>query len=72
MNWLQPLKDDHPKVQDFNLLNLGISMGFVIERLWMFGLQKWKITFMLPRLGDIHPWSLPNPTLRAMPPHGGG
>jgi hypothetical protein len=38
----------------------------------MFGLQKWKITFMLPRLGDIHPWSLPNPTLRAMPPHGGG
>jgi hypothetical protein len=39
-------------------------MGPKIEKLWMLGLQKWRIIFMLPKLGDIRPWNLPNPTKR--------
>ncbi len=44
----------------------------VTERLWMLGLPKWRIIYMLLRLDDIRLWSLPNPTWKAMPPHGGG
>jgi len=36
------------------------------------GLQKWRIIYMPPRLNGIRPWSLPSPTWKAMPPHGGG
>ncbi len=72
VSWLQSSKEDHPKVQDFNLLSLGTLMGSVIERLWMLGLRKWKTTSMPPKLGNTRPWSLPNPTWRATPPHGGG
>jgi hypothetical protein len=32
------------------------------EKLWMFGLPKWKTTYMPPRLAGIPPWSLPNLT----------
>jgi hypothetical protein len=31
------------------------------KRLWMFGLRKWKITSMPPRLVGTRPWNLPNP-----------
>ncbi len=41
------------------------------RKLWMLGLQKWRITYMLRRLDNIRLWSLPNPTWKAMLPHGG-
>jgi len=44
----------------------------VTERLWTLGLRKWRIIYMPPRLDGIQPWSLPSPTWKAMPPHGGG
>jgi hypothetical protein len=72
MNYLRPSKEDHRKVWDSNSQNLGTLMGSEIERLWMLGLRRWKITFMPPRLGGTHPWNLPNLIWRAMPPLGGG
>ncbi len=54
------LKGRFQKVWDSSLLSLGILMRSEIERLWMLGLQRWMITFMLPRLGDTHPWNLLN------------
>jgi len=42
------------------------------ERLWMLGLSKWRIIYMSPRWDGIRQWSLPNPTWKVMPPHGGG
>jgi len=72
INWLSPSREDHPKVWSSSPLSPGLLMGPGIERLWMFGLRKWKITFMPPRLVSIRPWNLPNLIWRAMPPHGGG
>jgi hypothetical protein len=47
-------------------------MVLATERLWMFGLRKWRITCMPPRLDDIRPWNSPNLIWKAMPPLGGG
>ncbi len=54
--------EDHLRMRDFNRPNPGTSMVSATERLWMFGLRKWKTIFMPPRLSDIRPWNLPNPT----------
>jgi hypothetical protein len=45
-------------------LKRGVSNSMVptTERLWMFGLPKWRIICMPPRLDDIRPWNLPNLT----------
>ncbi len=72
MNWLRPSREDHPKVWSSSPLSPGTLMGPRIERLWMLGLRKWKITFMPPRLVSTRLWNLPNSIWRAMPPHGGG
>jgi hypothetical protein len=40
----------------------GTSMVFVTKRLWIRGLQKWRITYMPQRLDGTRPWNLPNPT----------
>ncbi len=71
VSWLWPLKGGHPKMRDSNQLNLGISMEPTIKKLWMLGLRKWRIIYMLLRLDDIRPWSSPNPIWKAMPPSGG-
>ncbi len=71
-NWLQPSKEEHPGTRDFNRPNPGTSMVPATERLWMFGLLKWRIMYMPPRLDGIRLWSLPNPTWKAMSAHGGG
>jgi hypothetical protein len=34
--------------------------------------QKWKTTFMLPKLGNIRSWNLLSPIEKAMFQHGGG
>jgi len=72
VSWLRSSKEDHPRMRDSNRPNPGILMVPATERLWMFGLHKWKITYMPPRLDNIWPWSLPGPTWKAMSPHGGG
>jgi len=72
VSWLRPSKEEHPRMRDFNWSNPGTLMVPVTERLWMLGLSKWKITCMPPRLDGIRSWSLPNPTWKAMSPHGGG
>jgi len=72
VSWLWPSKEDHPRMRDFNRLNLGTLMVPATERLWMRGLPKWRIIYVPPRLDDIRPWSLPNLIWKAMPPHGGG
>jgi len=56
----------------FNQPNLGTSTMPATERLWMLGLQKWRIICMVPRLNDTRPWSLPSSTWKAMSAHGGG
>ncbi len=71
VSWLQPWKEDHPRMRDFNWPNLGTSMVFATERLWL-GLSKWRIIYMLPRLDGIRPWSLPSLIWKTMSPHGGG
>ncbi len=42
------------------VLSLGILMGSEIKKLYMFSLQRWNITFMLPKVGegDILSWNL--------------
>jgi len=55
------LKGGLSKGAGFQPANLGILTGSKIERLWIFGLRRWRITFLPPRLGSIHPWNLPNP-----------
>ncbi len=70
--WLWPSKEDHPRKRNFNRPNPRTSMVPTIEKLWMFGLPKWRIIYMSPRLDGIWPWSLPNPTWKVMSPHGGG
>jgi len=59
-------------MRGLNQPNPETSMVPVTERLWMIGLRKWRIIYMPPRLDGIRPWSLPSPTWKAMPPHGGG
>ncbi len=67
MNWpdfvglVEALKGRSSKSVGFKPLSLGILKGSKIKRLWMFGLYKWKITFMLLRLGGNLPWNLFNP-----------
>ncbi len=46
-------------------------MAPATARLWMLGLRRWTTIYMPPRWADIPPWSLPNHTWKAMPPHGG-
>ncbi len=72
MSWLQPLKEVHPKMRDFNWPSPGTSMVPATKRLWMLSLSKWRIICMPPRLDGIRLWSLPNPTWKATPLHGGG
>ncbi len=60
MSSLRPSKGGHPKMRDTNRPNSGTSMVPVIEKLWIFGLQKWRIIYMLPRLEDIRPLSQPH------------
>ncbi len=69
---LRSSKEEHPRMRGYNQPNPGTSMVPVIERLWMLGLQKWRTICMPPRLDGTRPWSLPSPTWKAMPPHGGG
>jgi hypothetical protein len=61
MNRMRPSREAHPKVWVSSPLSSGTLTGPGIERLWMLGLRRWKITFMPPRLVGIRPWNLPNP-----------
>jgi len=63
VSWLQPSKEEHPRMRGSNQPNPGTSMVPVIERLWTFGLQKWRIIYMPPhgggqreRRGREEPW----------------
>jgi hypothetical protein len=54
------LKGGTSKDAKFQPLNPGTSMVLVTERMWMLGLQKWKIIYMPPRLDGTQPWNLPS------------
>jgi hypothetical protein len=51
-----------PRVKGFNRPSPGTSMVPETEKLWMFGLWRWRIIYMPPKLDGIPPWSLLNPT----------
>jgi hypothetical protein len=56
------LKGGSSKNAGFQSAKPGNFDGVATERLWMFGLSKWRIICMPPRLDDIRPWSSPNRT----------
>ncbi len=56
------LKGGHPRMRDINRPSPRTSMVPTTERLWMFGLWRWRIIYMPPKLDDIRPCSLPNCT----------
>jgi len=56
------LKGGASKDASSNQPNSGTSMVPVTERLWMLGLQKWRIIYMPPRLAGTWPWNLLSPT----------
>ncbi len=52
----------HPRMRDINRPSPRTSMVPTTERLWMFGLWRWRIIYMSPKLDGIWPWNLPNLT----------
>jgi len=62
VSWWWPSKREPPRVKGSNRPSPGTSMVPATARFWMLGLRKWTTTYMPPRLDEIPPWSLPNPT----------
>ncbi len=52
----------HPRMRDINRPSSRTSMVPTTERLWMFGLWRWRIIYMSLKLDGIWPWNLPNLT----------